>query len=63
MVVIILALAGVAGMTYWIASGTDIGVAVGLRSIAILAIVEQADAAQEILAVGSDGLRSCLDGL
>lgn len=63
MVVIILALTGIAGMAYWVASNAGIGTVGWLPSAAILAIVEQADAAQEILAVGSDGLRTCLNAL
>ena len=60
---VILAVSGAIGMMYWIASGIGLGSTGWLRSAAILAIVHQAQAAEQILAVGSEGLRSCLDNL
>ena len=60
---VILTIAGVAGLMYWIATDTLAGPAAWLRSAAILVIVEQANATEEILAVGSGGLRSCFESL
>ena len=62
-VTVILVVSGAIGMMYWIASGIGLGSTGWLRSAAVLALVHQAQAAEQILAVGSEGLRDCLDAL
>ena len=61
-IAIILAVSGFVGTTYWIASGIGLGSSIWLRSAAVLAIVHQAQAVEQILAVGSEGLRDCVGG-
>ena len=63
-ITIVLAVAGAMGMAYWF--GLAAGAATmkeWLRWTAALAIIEQANAAEEILAIGANGVRSCLNAL
>ena len=63
-ITIVLAVAGAMGMAYWF--GLAAGAATmkeWLRWTAALAIIEQADAAEEILAIGANGVQRCLGAL